>query len=58
MVRPKVLHPLSEGPPELQHSKEFLKKHNSAIVRQPPVITGDFDVSWQTHHVRPDLTEG
>jgi len=28
---------------ELQHSKEFLEKENSPVVRQTTVITSDFD---------------
>jgi hypothetical protein len=56
MVRPKILQSLSQGPTKLQHSKEFLEKENSSIVRQTAIITGDFDISRQTHHFRPLLT--
>jgi hypothetical protein len=56
--RAKILHPLSQTTPELQHSKEFLEKDNSTVMRQTTVITGDFEVSWQIHHVRQFLTKG
>ena len=42
---------------ELQHSKEFLEEVNSTVVRQTPMITGDFDISRQIWHARELLTE-
>jgi hypothetical protein len=58
MMRPEITHLPAEAATELQHSKEFLKIENPAVMRQTPLITGDLDVSWQIHHSRQFLTPG
>jgi hypothetical protein len=42
--------------PQLQHSREFVEEENPAIVRQTPVIKGDFYVSWRSAHAEPHFT--
>ena len=42
---------------QLQHSCKFVKKVKAAIMRQPPVITGDLEVSWCAAQLAPHLTK-
>jgi hypothetical protein len=46
VANPKILQPQGKKMTKLQHSKEFLKEEDSAVVRQTLMITGDFDISW------------
>ena len=41
-MQPRVIQIPREKISQLQHSKEFVKEVNAAIVRQTPVIPGDF----------------
>jgi len=43
---------------QLQQSQEFVKKIDSAKVRQTPVIAGNYNVSWRIFHLREFLTFG
>jgi hypothetical protein len=43
--------------PQLQHSNEFVKEHDAAVMRQTPVIPGDFDISGRSSHFEPRLTK-
>src|SRR6266571_7341660 len=38
---------------ELQHSREFVKEQDAAVMRQTPVAKGDFHISRRSTH--PDL---
>jgi hypothetical protein len=43
---------------QLQHSGKFVKKENSAVVRQTRMITGDFNVCRRSPHFEPHITFG
>src|ERR1051326_6500356 len=42
---------------QLHHSKEFVKEVNASIVRQTPVIPGDFYILRRSSHSEPRLTK-
>jgi hypothetical protein len=45
MTGAEITQSASKKVAKLQHSEEFLEEVNSSIVRQTPMVTGDFDVS-------------
>jgi hypothetical protein len=42
---------------DLQHSQKFVKKESSAIMRQTPMIKGDYNVSRRFSHSAPTVTK-
>jgi hypothetical protein len=50
MIASQVTQSPVQAVPQLQHSNKFVEKENAAVVRQTPVIKGDFKVSRCATH--------
>jgi hypothetical protein len=50
MIASRVAQSPVQEMPQLQHSDKFVEKENPAIVRQTPVVKGDFKVSGCAAH--------
>ena len=56
-VTPGISNMSSKKIAQLQHSEKFMEEIGAPKVRQPTMITGDFEVSGRSSHPEPYLTK-
>ena len=57
LVAARVIEVALEEAADLQHSKKFVKKESSSIMRQTPMLKGDSNISRGFAHGAKTLTE-